>query len=836
MLEHLTLTISWGSSRRDVTEPGLISIGRDPSCDIVVDGADVSRRHGVVEWRDDGWWYRDTASRNGSFFAGREIDQIQISEAPSTVLLGDAESGSAIELKLSGEPALAPVEPQPSQLSTRGVTAVTQLGSLSTVHAVHGRTVIGRGEDCDLVLTDLEVSRRHAEMRPAGDGGMVLIDLDSFNGTFVNGRRIGSQQLAEGDLVSIGASLLRYTAGSLQEYEDRGSAWLLASGLGAVVDGGREILRDVSFALEPSSLLAVVGPSGAGKSTLVRALSGFGAASSGTVVYGGRDVYANYAALRNRMGYVPQDDLLHTQLQVGKALEYAAELRFPPDVDAAARKKRVDEVISELGLHDRRDVQIERLSGGQRKRVSVALELLTKPSLLFFDEPTSGLDPGNEEHVMALLRELADGGRLVIVVTHSVQSLDLCDRVMFLAPGGTVAYYGPPGRALEYFAESAGADRYATVFRQLDERRNDDWAGAFKRSDAHEEYIRRPLDEAAITPTEPVSAEDDRPNGQTRRRQLSVLTRRYLAVLGSDRRSVLLLTLQAPLFGLLYLALIGRGTMSTDFGPQATMLVWLLVIGATWLGTSNAIREIVKEGAIYRRERSVGLSLASYLGSKVAVLAPITALQTIVMVLIVMVPQHLPPDDPFHLVHIPPHGVVLSSMLVELMVSVVLTGWAAMSLGLLLSAAVRSSDRALMLLPIVLIAQIVASVPFFEASSAALTPLEDVSSAQWGTASAASTVDLNQVRALEEASTIAGRRVVFRDEPAGDRRTTVVLAVADGKDRWLHRNGAWWTDTSVLLLLIVAPLLAAAAALRRRDPSFGRRRAAQASHDRAPGG
>jgi ABC transport system ATP-binding/permease protein len=777
-----------------------VMVGRDADCDLPVDHPEVSRTHGVFELQGIAWTYRDLGSRNGSYVDGRRV-VVEELPGPTRILLGDPADGLVLEVGPDGE--------QPSD--------VMQLGRLSGVHEFRGVTVIGRDPAADLRVDDLEVSRRHAELRPA-ESGFELRDLESYNGTYVNGRRVSRVLLAEGDVVSIGPAVFHYAGGRLVEYADRGAAWMLARSLRMEIDG-HVILDDVSFAMEPSSLLAVVGPSGAGKSTLVRALTGFGAATAGTVVYGGRDVYANYASLRNRMGYVPQDDLLHTQLRVRQALEYAAELRFPPDVDRAARRRRVDEVLEELGITARSELQIERLSGGQRKRVSVALELLTRPSLLFFDEPTSGLDPGNEEQVMQLLRDLADGGRLVVVITHSVQSLDVCDRVLFMAPGGVVAFYGPPREALGYFADRGVPDRYAGVFRALSERGDIDWQGEFRRNEAHRRYVAEPLERAGLTAEsgEPAAAESRTPS---RWRQFRVLTRRYRSVLASDRKTLLLLTLQAPVFGLLFLLLVGTDKLSTNSGTQATMLLWLVIVGATWLGTSNAIREIVKEWPIYQRERAVGLSIVSYVASKVALLAPITIVQTLVLVAIAIVPQHPPPGDPTGLLAMPAHGTVLGSMLAEMAVSVALAGLAGMATGLLVSALVKTSDRALMMLPIILIAQIVASEPLFASSSAAMTPVELVSSAQWGTAGLAATTDLNRIRAVETGAATVGRRYVIRGDATGTRRGAVLLALRDGRSRWDHRPSAWLRNIGVLVGLVIVPLAGAAAALRRRDPRF----------------
>ncbi len=203
------------------------------------------------------------------------------------------------------------------------------------------------------------------------------------------------------------------------------------------------------------------------------------------VLYDGRDLYRDYAELRQRIGLVPQDDILHAQLTVHGALSYAAELRFPQDTAKAERRARVDEVVRELGLEQRVHQPVHSLSGGQRKRVSVALELLTKPSLLFLDEPTSGLDPGMDRSVMHMLRGLADDGRTVIVVTHSVLSLDVCDRLLVLAPGGKVAYYGPPGDTLAFF----GYEQWPEAFEAFERDRERDWAGDYRFSPFHQQYI-----------------------------------------------------------------------------------------------------------------------------------------------------------------------------------------------------------------------------------------------------------------------------------------------------------------------------------------------------------
>ena len=295
---------------------------------------------------------------------------------------------------------------------------------------------VGRAADNDVVLPELFVSRHHAEFVRQASGEWEVVDLGGHDGTFVDGRRVGHEIVRTGQQIAIGQSLLRLTDAGLQLVEAPGQPILEARGASAILPSGQTILDDVSFSLAENTLVAIVGTTGSGKSTLLKTLTGFRPPEMGQILVNGLDLYEAFGELGRRIGYVPQDDILHPQLSVRRALEFGAELRFPSDVSRPERRARVEEVMVELGLADRADVAIERLSGGQRKRTSVAMELLTKPTLLLLDEPTSGLDPGYEKSVMELLRRLADGGRVVVVVTHSVQSLDLCDRVLFLAPGG----------------------------------------------------------------------------------------------------------------------------------------------------------------------------------------------------------------------------------------------------------------------------------------------------------------------------------------------------------------------------------------------------------------
>ena len=483
---------------------------------------------------------------------------------------------------------------------------------------------IGRMPDNNLVLSDLNVSKRHAELRKSPTGSYEIVDLGSHNGTFVNGQQVASQVLSEQDIVSIGSSTFRLKDGELIQFVDDGDITFTAQDL--VVKAGHKVLLDhVTFPIPEKCLLGVIGPSGAGKSTLLGALTGMRPATTGTVLYDNRDLYQNYNELRYRIGLVPQESVLHTQLTARRALQYSAELRFPADTKADERDGRVDEVMDELGLTRHAQTRADRLSGGQLKRVNVAQELLTKPSLLFLDEPTSGLDPGLDKSVMEQMRDLAHDGRTVIVVTHSVDNLDTCDRLLVLVPGGRIAYYGPPEEGLAYFGQA----RWAEVFQAFERHSDRDWAAEYAASPAYAQYVLgRPKPQAQAGAPEAPAAPPPQPRGGFR--QMTTLTRRYVRVIASDRGYLLsMVLLPIILGGLINFVGNKQGLQGPPHTNQTQKTVLLmLVICACLSGAASSVRELVKERAIYQRERAAGLSSGAYLFSKLLVLGVISIVQS----------------------------------------------------------------------------------------------------------------------------------------------------------------------------------------------------------------
>ncbi|MDP9075358.1 MAG: ATP-binding cassette domain-containing protein [Actinomycetota bacterium] len=774
-----------------------VSIGRDEAADVTIRDPRASRLHATLEPADDGhWWFQDRSS-HGTFRAGAAVGRFAVA-GPVTLNLGDAANGEAIVV-LPGQatagpnpapaPAATPVpDPPPSLMPATGPpTGIGAAlgGEFSSVYEPAAQVRIGRAPDNDVVINDLLVSRHHAELRAGGQSGFQIVDLQSHNGTYVNGERVHRAAVAEGSAVAIGHHLFRLIGGRLEEYIDTGRVSFAAMGLSVVTPKGKVLLDDVSFALDASSFLAVLGPTGAGKTTLLRALTGSRPADRGQVLYNGRDVYATYAELRNRIGYVPQDDILHPQLTVERALSYAARLRFPPDVSDRDRQQRVAEVMAELGLTERANLAVAQLSGGQRKRTSVAIELLTRPSLLFLDEPTSGLDPGYEKSVMELLRSLADGGRTVITVTHSIQSLDRCDRILFLAPGGQTAFFGPPRETLGYFAKA----EYAEVFQQLDHAAPGQAKAAFTASGQAKAYVDNPIGSlrGAQTGGGGGSAEvRSAPDSPSWGHQYLTLLRRYLAVTVADRRNTLLLLLQAPILGVLMLTVLGHGHLADGAhnGEAGTALL-ALVLGATYLGAGNSIREIVKERGILTRERSVGLSPSAYLLSKATVLGVLTVAQAAVMVTLGVARQSGPS-----------RGLVFPVGRIELVAVVAMTGLAAMALGLAISALVSNPDKALTLLPVVLFAEFLLSGAAFNvAHTPVLSEISYATSAHWGFSAAAATANLDAIQGSGCNGSPAPPAAAAGHRPC------------DGTHR--HATSTWVLDMSVLGLLIIVPLVSA---------------------------
>ncbi|HOU42325.1 MAG TPA: FHA domain-containing protein, partial [Promineifilum sp.] len=453
--ERPALVINWPGGQKDERplEKPVMRLGRAPDNDIVINFPTVSGHHLRLETdgTGDGVRVTDLGSTNGTLHNGLQMP----ANAPRTVYAGDVLrigdlTGNSLSLSLKTTGA---------GLQTRPL-GMQQLAQLQ-------QAVIGRDPSCEVHLDHPSVSRRHAEIRRQPDGSFVIRDLGSANGTFVDGQRVVAWlPLAKGAVVQIGPYKMVYDleAKALTTSMSRGHR-LDTVNLGKQVAGGRMILTDVSLAVLAGEFISLVGGSGAGKSTLLRAMNGFNPATQGQMLIDGEQLYPNLDAYRMIMGYVPQDDIIHRELTVGKALYYAAKLRLP-DAGKAEIDKRIHEVLEmvDMGAHAHKPVRV--LSGGQRKRVSIAVELLAQPDLLFLDEPTSGLDPGLEKKMMYDLNRLADRGKTIVLVTHATANIEQCDHVAFLSQG-YLSYYGPPGEAIQYFHAQDFADIYLKLTQEV---------------------------------------------------------------------------------------------------------------------------------------------------------------------------------------------------------------------------------------------------------------------------------------------------------------------------------------------------------------------------------
>lgn len=596
---------------------------------------------------------------------------------------------------------------------------------------------IGRGEDADIGISDTLASRYHATLVTT-PSGVQIHDANSVNGTFVNGERIKSRTLDENDVVTIGNADFVFAAGSLVRRTEpttmTGGLEVRDVGL-TLSDGDVTLLDRISLTARPGALTAVIGPSGSGKSALLKVVVGAWRPTSGAVKFDGRDLHAEYESLRSRIGMVPQEDVVHRGLTVAQALNIAAKLRMPPDTTEDERHQAISRVLDELEMTEHVGTRVDKLSGGQRKRVSIAMELLTEPSLLLLEEPTTGTDPALDRQVMSMLRRLADAGRVIVVVTHSLRFLDVCDQVLLLAPGGKAAYRGSPDDVGETMGSKDWADIYSSIGADPD--------GAQRRFFERHGTGSQP-------PAEPVPSSPPRRAKPTSfLAQAAAISQRQVLLIVADRRYLAFLALAPFIVGLLPLTVAGDAGFtkpaagsSAPFEPR--QIIVLLSFAAILMGLTLSVRDLIGERAIYRHEQAAGLSPTAYLLAKILVFSAAAVVQSALLVLVVTAPGIGK--------RAPATAAVLGVPMIELFLDVAATAAAAAVLGLAISAVSRSSNQCIALLAIVCVAQLVLAdsfVPFtgrpvLEAI-AALTP------ARWGAAATASTIDLpNLVPAVQD--------------------------------------------------------------------------------------
>ncbi|MEZ0362290.1 ATP-binding cassette domain-containing protein [Mycobacterium sp. pUA109] len=683
---------------------------------------------------------------------------------------------------------MAPAAAKPPEAGNFATKMMDILRPGAAPESPSGALTLGRATDNDIVISDVLASRHHAMLVPTPLGTEIR-DSRSINGTFVNGTRIGSAILNEGDVVTIGNVDLTFTGGTLVR---RTEAATRTGGLEVRdvcfdVEGGKRLLNNITLTARPGTLTAIIGGSGAGKSTLSRLIAGYTTPSAGQVLFEGHNIHTEYASLRSRIGMVPQDDVVHRQLTVNQALGYAAELRLPPDSSKADRDQAVAQVLEELELTKHADTRVEKLSGGQRKRASVALELLTGPSLLILDEPTSGLDPALDRQVMLMLRGLADAGRVVLVVTHSVSYLDVCDQILLMAPGGKTAFCGPPDQVETALGTRNWADIFANVGADPDEANR-----RFRERSGHQG--------ASVAVAETPPADLGKAAATSVRKQLSTIARRQVRLVISDRGYTIFLAVLPFIMGSLSLTVKGNGGLGmpgADAPTEPQYIMVLLTIGAVFMGTALTIRDLVGERPIFKREQAVGLSTPAYLLAKVAVFCVFAIAQAAIATTIVLIGKKGPnPANP-----------MFGSSSFALYLTVAGTCVASACLGLALSSFAKSNEQIMPMLVVSIMSQLVLCGGMIPVTGRlGLNQMSWVTPARWGYAAGASTIDFNHL--LHHDAIPAD--CVPKPTPAAPNPTvpagcTPPLDVTQipQDTLWKHTRGIWFLDMGLLALLSV---------------------------------
>ncbi|MGO4443303.1 ATP-binding cassette domain-containing protein [Mycobacterium sp. 2YAF39] len=754
------ITVRSGGWQRTFAPGDDIVIGRDVRADVRISHPRISRSHVILRYLNEGWVAVDDNSSNGTFFEGQRVQSVEVLDQ-RTIHLGKPD-GPPLTFELG---TASPADDSP----TRSRESIT----------------IGRSADNDIVVPDVLASRHHAELVTT-DAGVQLHNTDG-SGTFVNGAKVNATALAEADVVTIGNLDFVFTDGALVRRTQPAATTggLEVRDVSLAIKDNAVLLDRISFNARPGTLTAVIGPSGSGKSTLSRAIVGSSQPTSGSVWFDGRDLQAEYASLRSRIGLVPQDDVVHGRLTVAQALDFAAELRMPADTTAGDRRRVIAQILEELELTAHATTRIDKLSGGQRKRVSVALELLTGPSLLVLDEPTTGLDPALDRAIMAMLRRLADAGRVIVVVTHSLAFLDECDQVLLLAPGGKTAFCGAP----DELGSAMGATDWADIFTIVSTDPDDVQRRFMERSGsaAHE----RSPEEKLSTDTEALLA-TDRPVHTAEPARTSVwsqcktIARRQAQLLVADRGYLAFLVMLPFLIGLLPLTVAGHAGFglppsdgSAPFEPKH--VIALISFAAILMGATLTVRDLVGERAIFGREQSAGLSASAYLLAKIAVFGAVAVIQSAILVLVVTAPGFGKPG--------PSSAAALGIPMLELFVGVAATCVVAAVLGLALSALARTNDQVIMLLAAALVTQLVFAGGFIPVTGRpALETIAWIMPGRWGLAAAASTADLSNL----------------------------VVGIAQDS-HWQHAASTWLFD--VTMLAVLAVLFAGVARWRLRLPA-----------------
>jgi len=625
-------------------EEGETVIGRQPGCGITLDHREISRQHCKITRSG----YQCLVADLGSL-KGTRLNEAEVS-GPTPLDIGDQlHVGPVILLVGSGETPM-PVE---KRAESESAPPVLMKGHATETVPLRDKMIFGRDENADVVLGHAGVSRQHAEIRRCPTGWKA-IDLSRTTGAFINGHRFDENDLVVGDRLQIGPYFFCFDGTHLRSTGPVAGGAIEASGVVLRV-GSAMLLDHVNVAIPAGSFSGIIGPSGAGKSSLLSVLGGLRPVDEGTVFVDGIDMQREGGGAD--FGYVPQEDIVHCELTVVEALEFAAELRLSGKMPRDERRKLVLRTMRELGLAQRAGTRIGRLSGGQRKRVSVGVEMLARPPVLFLDEPTSGLDPATEFQLMEQLRDLADSGCTVVCTTHVMENVYLVDQLIVMA-AGQLRFTGTSEEVRSHF----GVTRLSALYDRLSGPGSGTAAATAKSLQRAGGKVRT--------------------HRKKTRGSFLVLMRRQWAILRADPRNFAILAGQPVLIGLLV----------AWASSEASMVLFFACIGTLWFGASNGAQEIVRERPIYKRERLIGVGRNAYLASKFVFLGTSTLVQGLLLwTVLTLCEGGLPGVSGLQLV-----GIAALAL-------------AATGIGCAISAMARSVMQAVLVVPLVLIPFIVLS-------------------------------------------------------------------------------------------------------------------------------
>lgn len=657
-------------------EKDFIYFGRNPQNDIMLTSHIVSAEHGRFR-RDGNSWviedkaaYKDFGSTNGLICNNAAIISRTISDG-DFIRIDDV-----VETISDGVLFVFSSADSDNKWNSLPLSGKQELN-------------IGRDHNCDIILPHISVSKYHAKIVHEQDG-YYIIDNNSTNGVIVNNKRISvREKLHEKDIIVITNSKLIFTAATIFYCCYQSGISVDVSDIVIKRGKGKKSYitsNHVNLNIKPGELIAIIGGSGAGKSTILNCMCGYLQPNYGDVFINGVNLYQNFDSLKKLVGYVPQSDIVYDNLTLNDMLMYTAKLRLPKDTTPAERENAITRAIETVELSEKRESLISSLSGGQRKRASIAVELLSDPNLLFLDEPASGLDPGTERTLMQSLREMADSGKTVVLVTHSTLQLKICDKIVFMGKGGNLCFYGSYNDALAFFGVTDIVDVYHMITDHAKQ-----WSEKYEKS----RVAPRNTPQATVSPGK---------SKESHFRQLRVLSTRYLKLVVNDRQRLLLLLAQAPLLAVL-ISFVADGKQFEQY-EMTKSLLFALSCSAFWVGMLNSIQEVCKERTILKREYMTGMSLSAYVLSKIIVLGILCIVQSAMITGVFSL-----------MVGLPEEGILIHPFL-ELMITTLITSVSSAAMGLFVSSLFSNADRAMTVAPILLMPQILFSGLIFKLSGA----------------------------------------------------------------------------------------------------------------------